>query len=178
MGMFWGESLIISNRFGLRWSSVCGMALASLVFEVLESGPLARGSQSVQESESDEEACYLALNNLKESNQHKEDIAFYFGYLSGRLKVTLPGRWKQAVQGTPPKEKPMDDFPSNCVFEGEKELSDSDIEERGITSYVSRREARCVLVTPDKNKVNVLYTTSFMNSTRSFEVRLFRRICG
>ena len=175
MGTCWGKSLIITNRFRLLWSSVCGIALASLVFEVFESRLLAEGPQSVQESESDEEACYSALNELKESKQHKEDIAFYFGYLSGRLKATLPSRWKQAVQGTPPKEMPMDEFPSNCVFEGEKELSDSEIEERGISSFVSRRETRCVLVTPDKHNANVVYTTSFMNRTKSFDVKCIDR---
>lgn len=168
MDKFLGFPLIISNRYRLLWSSVCGIALASL-------GLLAGGSQSVPESESDEEACYLALNDLKESKQHKEDIAFYFGFLSGRLKVALPSRWKQAVQGTPPTEMPMDDFPSNCVFEGGKELSDSEIEERGISSFVSRREARCVLVTPDKHKANVMYTASFMNCTRSFDIKCIDR---
>ncbi len=172
MGKFLGVSLIISNRYRLLWASV---VFASLVFGISQRSMLAGGSQSAQESESDEDACYKALNDLKESKQNKEDIAFYFGYLSGRLKVTLPSRWKQAVQGTPPKEMPMDEFPSNCVFQGEKELSDSEIEERGISSFVFRREARCVLVTPDKRKANVMYTTSFMNLTRSFDVNCIDR---
>ena len=163
--------MIIPKRFSLLWCGVCGIALASLVLDLLEVSLLAGGSQSVQESESDEEACYLALNDLKESNQHNEDIAFYFGYLSGRLNVTLPSRWKLAFQGTPPKKMPTEDFPSNCVFDGEKELSDSVIECRGIASFVSRHEDRCALVTQDKHKANVMYTTSFMNFTRSFNVK-------
>jgi hypothetical protein len=156
-------------------TSAFGIALAYLISGTLEQRLFAEGSQSVQESESDEEACYVALNDLKKSNQHKEDIAFYFGYLSGRLKVTLPSRWKQAVQGILPTEQPMENFPSNFVFEGEKELSDSDIEERGVSSFVSRREDRCVLVTLDKSKTDVAYTTSYANYTRPFEVKCIDR---
>lgn len=167
--------MIISHKFRILSSSVCGIALALLVFEMLDRSVLGGGSQSVQESESDQEACYLALKDLKESKQQKEDIAFYFGYLSGRLKVTLPRGWEMAFQGTLPTELSSEGFLPNRVLEAGKELSDSDIEERGISSFVSRHETRCVLVTPDKHRANAMYTTSFMNITRSFDLKCIDR---
>jgi hypothetical protein len=152
-------------------SCVYGVALTLLVCQGHFCSLLAGGSKLVQESGSDEEACYIALTDLKESKQLKDDIAFFFGYLSGRLKVTLPNRWKQAFQGILSTEHPREDFPSNRVFEGEKELSDSEIDQMGISSFVSRSETRCLLVTPDKHKANLLYTTSFTNWTSSFDVK-------
>lgn len=167
--------MIVSTLVPLLRFSFCIPMFSLLVFQLFGCSVSAGESPLVQKSESDEDACYLALNTLKQSQQNKEDIAFYFGYLSGTLRVALPNRWKLAFQGIPPRDWPTEEFPSNRVFEGEVELSDSDIEKRGISSLVSRLEARCVLVTPDKHKDSVIYTTSFTNFTRSFDVKCIDR---
>lgn len=130
---------------------------------------VACGDLTPLDSNEDIKACYAALDGLVKSSKTDEDVAFYFGYLSGRLEVKLPDHWKSAFLGR--------DFNSNelyrpkIVYAGGEELTKNIVSSLGIESFLSVREGYYNLVSDHKVERNEMCIASVFQAPSPFFIK-------
>lgn len=170
MGIFLGKTIVTSQYLKMRFYLMCILAC---VASGLITWSIAADDLMAQATNKEAEGCVAALDALAKTNRSKEDVAFYFGYLSGRLEVSLPEKWKHAFLGRDFNSNEL--YRSKAVYAEGQELSKNMIASLGIESFVTNREDYYNLVSNQKSQGNVIYFASVFQGPSPFLVRCINK---
>jgi hypothetical protein len=165
MGIFLGKTIVASQYLKMRYNL---MSMLAFIVSGLTTWSIAKDDLMAHATNKDAQGCVAALDALAKTNRSKEDVAFYFGYLSGRLEVTLPENWKRAFLGRDFNSNEL--YRSKAVYAEGQELSKNMIASLGIESFVSNREDYYDLVSDQKSQRNVMYFASVFQGPSPFLV--------